>query len=511
MPKTHPNDDDEVPLGLPPMQGGGDEDLGPSAGALELEAEGEERVDLDDALGLDEDVDASELIGDLDSERPSLLGEESAIPDSLFTLLDDEPGPEEYGWTAGSECLPEEAFPDALVPPSLAPLAGIEDDGAEGVLDALAALDRVLLPPLDGERQEIPEDDSLFFVGDLSLPEARFPSVRMRGTLPGILSPSRFEVEHLGPDAQPIYLLAGDPQERWVYGETLSRIRAGRASPCEGRGLESEELTSIARIEGGLLVGTGWGGLLSASEVADRFEPRPFPGQGASRAPSTTVLVGPEPGRVWVRSGDGRLYQSRDGGRRFDPAESPEGILGLDIDRARGRLWAVQISPSGARRLASWDPRDGWCSRPLPSIDLSWGDGLLLAAHAGSLLVGRLGDPRGIWLSTDEGRSFEALPSLIDARAVALVEGAGAPIVYAALAHGRSTERGVLLRREGEVESLLLDVHQERLERGLGSPFADEALDRIHALDARASSPEETILDVATGVGLFRLRIVERG
>ncbi len=540
-PKKDPLDDDFEDLldELPPMEGSLDEE--------EVLGTGEDFEPKLSTLGAGEDVGLDDDVAGMDFDPVQLLdlGEESetwtedneAAGDVIGTDgLDSTGREEEYGWTEGTEASPLEDWADDLDLGQNEKVLG-EDTGEEGVEDEVslgggAGDDDVGLAPLedfgDDEGMEtLSEDidlagDALIDGDELSYEE----EARLSGTIvPPAFDCGRLEVTHLGPRDGMIYDLSPVASGFLAVGEDLFRIAGDQVEAHAGprAGLEEMRPTSIAPgdDEGRrIAIGTRLSGVLVSEDGGQTFEARNgWRGEreeaGASVSASDGFFVATERHegghRLWGRTRGGALFRSEDFGKTWSRPLLLAPVLAL-ADDPEGGFLALSVPASGPAQMArSEDGGHGWTMRTVTDLTRASDSEAEyhIAARGPRIVVASDGEARGPRISEDDGQSWEEIDALPAPGVAALVEEGDCVCLYAALFFA-GADRGVLvrhtLRGPGEGDRLVLDVRREREGRGMESAGDPEGDNRIFALHA-TTEPGHTVLMVATGAGLFRVRV----
>lgn len=532
---TTPRDDDDLIPGLPPVDGGNgveptgkgeepigvdDDDLGDSVG------DGEESIGLDADTG-PEDFDETDLVET--EEEAALIADSEAAGDVVGDDAVDAGG-EEEGWIRDSEAQEGEYGEDEGLADDSEPTAidageeGLDDDGHDDGRAEAADDDSAALPPM----RETTEDELDRASEDLDLEEeanveggelSYEQEARSAGhSIPPLLD-AWSRVEHLGPDDDAIVAVATAGGEVWACGETLFRLRGERLDAQEPDGLAGHELTSVAldpRNAWRMAVGTRLGGAFRSVDGGETFVP--CTGRlGADAAHlSTAVYVTAEVHgdtvRLWARTRAGALYRSDDFGATWQgpmlispvtamAADARGGIVVLCVPRV-GPLQIGRSDDGGLRWTMRQGPERASSETPLHALEYH------LDVLDDVIAVSCDVDPDGVRLSRDAGASWTRLSTLAPPGPVALVREEGRIVLYAALFFA-GVDRGVVVRQDASgAEATILDVARERSERhveGRGDPEGDN---RIFMLRARHDG-SGTLIHVATGAGLFQVRIAE--
>ncbi len=167
--------EDELDLGLPPLDGGEDEEQPAAAPGddadLDLDTLGDsEEVGLDAASGSDEHFDLSELIGSSEGEESQRWTPDSEAAEDLAGAEPDVMHGDEDGWTEDCEAAEDGDYEAEGVVSLIPPDASSEDGGEEGVDEKegrevpAGEDDETALPPLDpgGEGEEGEDDEEAF-------------------------------------------------------------------------------------------------------------------------------------------------------------------------------------------------------------------------------------------------------------------------------------------------------------------------------------------------------------
>lgn len=483
---------------------GGDE-FGGGVG-MGLDLGDDETIGLDDSEGLGEALDPAQLL-DLDDEaEPSWLAGSEASPDfDAGEDLEDEGS--EDGWTTDTEAPTD--WEDDFDP------GGSEDEPLvdEGELgpDDLGGLGRTApLPPLDAEA----EADTFFDASELgfndSLPPPPRgddePAVRMGGTLPGWLSPSRLSVEHGGPVGDGIFTLAAPGSVLVAASDRLYRQQNGRLEEHDVPELSGHEITSLAASSSGerwVAAGTGWGGVFRSLDGGQTFTAvSPLdPGGGSPPACYVAVQSSPKGPCLWARTATGSVFASEDCGESWAPVSVPGRALALTT--ATNNVHVLCVDDAGAV-LASGASAGALTTRRVKSLRPERGRTYYLAALGDAIAIADEDDDAGPLLSIDGGSSFERASALQGLGPVAWAREGERVVLYGGvLLKGRS----LLIRHEDGVDTTLLDVLDERAERGLRTRVDSSGQGRVYALLASSDGNSGTELWVATGVGLFKVTV----
>jgi hypothetical protein len=527
------------------------DDLPPLEGSLDAEEElgtGEDfepklsTLDAGEDVGLDDDVagmdfDPVQLL-DLGEESETWTDGSEAAGDVIGTDgLESAEGEEEYGWTEGTEASPLEDWADDLDLGQSEKVLG-EDTGEEGVDDEIslgggADDDDVGLPPLedfgDDEGMETLADD-LDLAGDALIEGDELSyeeEARLSGTIvPAPLEPSVVAVEHLGPRDGMIYDISRVDGGFVAVGEDVYRVTGDDVTSISGPRAELEELrpTSIAAgdDEGRLIaIGTRLSGVHVSEDGGQTFEARNgWRGERDENIPEKGASVGffvvaerHDGGRrLWGRTRSGALFRSDDFGKTWSRPLLLAPVAAL-ADDPEGGFLALSVPATGPAQTARTDDGGhGWTMRTVRGLMRSADSEAEyhIAARGPRIVVASDGEPHGPRLSDDDGQSWEEAETLPAPGVTALVREGEAQCLYASLFFA-GADRGVLIRHarrpDGTAEDrLVLDVRAEREARNVESAGDPEGDNRIFAIDARTEGGR-TILVVATGAGLFRVRV----
>jgi len=523
--------DDDLLDGLPAFEGsldedepvGIEEDVDPRLSTLE----GGEDVGLDDSeAGMD--FDPVQLL-DIGAESETwTVGNEDA-GDEIGTDGLDASG-EEYGWTEGTEASPLEDWADDLDLGANEKVLS-DDTGEEGVEDEVrlggsGADDDVDLPPLvdlggDDDGMEALSDD-LDLAGDALIDGDELSyeeEARLSGAmLPPSLEVARLEIKHLGPGRGMIYDIAPIDGGFLAVGEELFRVSGDSVTPIASTGFGDIRATSVAAGDASgqeIAIGTRLSGVLTSSDGGASFAPHNG-WRHDRRDPEVAFFVTSERHadgyRLWGRTRSGALFRSEDFGKTWSSPLLLAPVAALANDPEGGFL-ALSVPASGPAQTARTDDGGhGWTMRSVPGLSRSADSEAEyhIAARGPHLVVASDGSPRGPQLSTDDGQSWTEIPTLPAPGVAALVAEGDARVLYAALFFA-GADRGVVIRhatrKGGAVEDAqVLDVRAERDAREIESPGDAEGDNRVFAIDARVEAGY-TVLMVATGAGLFRVRI----
>ncbi|GAB5548563.1 MAG: hypothetical protein SangKO_083230 [Sandaracinaceae bacterium] len=508
--KPEPDEDEDLLPPLPPM-GDDDDDALPDAQDLGLDElvedlSGEEGVGLDDDTGFDDDAPLYALELPPEEEADEASEDLDAIP---FEGLDEG---EEYGWTEDTTSASDASWdPAEMDLPSLRPL-GSDDGGEVGVDDAMdfVVVDEdsaMHLPPLDtteAEEEEAGDDLQLDVVGMLDDIEDESHDA-VPSPLDGV------SVEWLGlrggaSSARPPYA-SGAQGVFWVGDCFEDPIGAGEATRRGGEGLEGEDVVSIASdsaSEGArVVVSTRLGDVLVSSDGGERFDRVASFGHETAQDFHLHREAGTE--RLWGRTGGGALHASDDLGRTWKGPLLLKRVAAI-VTPPTGGVMVLCAGKDVPAQLAwtedgggRWSAVDG---PGLPSdgeMSLAYGDGYVAVACDA--------DVAGPFLSSDAGKTWARVPGLPPTGPIALVKEEGGVSLYAAHFF-EAGDRGVVVRHRpgGGEAGLVLDVAEEAERRGLGGDDDAEGEHRVLELSLSRQG-DRTVLLVATGVGVFRVRV----
>ncbi|HJL14144.1 MAG TPA: hypothetical protein RMH99_00740 [Sandaracinaceae bacterium LLY-WYZ-13_1] len=512
------DDDDDLILDLPPL-GTGDDESTPEDDDLGLEdlvatdtEEDDEEVGLDDSTGLEDEQSLFAL--ELPPEEAEAAEGEKGLEELPFDEGIDADG-EEEGWTEESGAASDEPWdPHEADLPELAPL-GTEDGGEEG-LDEVVDLgidgDAVPhLPALDldaGEDEEAEElsigEDALIEEAALSFEEERR---QMGREVPPALDAPGCTVAHLGPRAGAIYAVELSSHGSLAGGHALHRLGPSGLSPVDAPALADHDVVSIARLDDDVVIGTRLGGAFTGAFDGDALGPlRRSEGLEALDASPQEFHLRAEAGgaRLWGRGAGGGLYRSEDRGRSWTGPLLLKPALALATPDEGGVVVLCAGRDAPAQLVGSEDGGERWAAVDAP--DLAEGDSYL--AVCGELVaLASDADAGGPFLSADGGRSWARVPGLPPTGPMALVREPGGLSLYAAHFF-EGSDRGVVVRYrpDGGEPGRVLDVAERAADLGDVDEGDREGDHRVYALRA-SSEGETTVLHVATGVGLFRVRI----
>jgi hypothetical protein len=220
--------------------------------------------------------------------------------------------------------------------------------------------------------------------------------------------------------------------------------------------------------------------------------------------------------RLWGRTRTGAIFRSEDFGQTWSSPLLLAPVAAI-ADDPEGGLVALSVPASGSAQTARTDDGGhGWTMRAVPGLSRSADSEAEyhVAAHGPHLVVASDGAPHGPHVSADDGQTWTEVANLPAPGVAVLVQesdaGLAEPSLYASLFFA-GADRGVVVRHvveaDGSAEDrLVLDVRAERAARGTESPGDPEGDNRVFAIDATREAGY-TILMVATGAGLFRVRV----
>jgi hypothetical protein len=498
-------DDDFLP-GLPPADGGLDDETPAVEDDVELDVGEEEGVGLDATTGGEEPLDAeltAELLDGLEDEQRWTVGSEEAGDEAGSHGIEETDQQSEYGWTEGSETDERAEWEDDGLEVEEPP-GSVLDDGSEGVEEhfAIDGDEDALpgLPALDREAErnaeEAASDLDLEADGGIEGPDLSFDEeARIAGdSLPPPIDLAAVESSYLGP-SEPLHAIAVDGDALLAGGASLHRFAGSGRRELEIDAAAEQGIASIAVAGATVLVGTRVGELFRAKDGGD-FEPVALPLD--EEVHPLTVVVEPGSGRLWAHAGR-QLLVSDDLGETFGRSGlDPVRALAIDPEGGLAAVAGPDAGPVFARH------RDGgWERHPIERLP---GAADLLAVLGETVAIASDDDASGPRVSRDGGRSFAPLPSLPRPTALVLARENGAAVLYAAL-YFEGQDRGVVIRHPLDAPpALVLDVPVERRRHGLEPSGDAEGDHRVAALAARPDAGG-TLLHVATGLGLFRLRV----
>jgi hypothetical protein len=496
--KPSPRDDDDV--GLPGLDGGvegglrsDDERLAETD--VELDVADDAASSLDDAAAGDldpaEDDDEDAADGGLDWDD----GDGEPV-DADPSLTEGDEG----GWTEGSETSesdpwePDERDDEEREIGVDRGEEGIDEHVPAGAIDdawVIASRDA----DLDGDADDLDvrEDASIEATGHeasaLQLPRADVPT--------SWLGPAGEPVRAVTWAAGTVFVGAGVLLE--LTGDVLATV------PCA---VHEGEVTSVVRRGAEIVVGTDAGEVLSIARDADgalaqRGLPRPGTRDSSLGAIDAVVLDT----AIVVRTRGGALFRTNvdETGWVGPIVARPVRMVRGGVGAGDGSEWLLALAgtpsdPSGDELLASPDARR-FERVPLPPREP--GVHLVGMARTGMTIALALSDGP-VMLSPDAGATWAPSAQLRDAQQVWLTRERGSVVLYAAMFH-EASDRGQLVRVTGDGEArVVLDVAHEARVRRLGGPGDPDGDGRIHDLAVDATGAE-TVLWVATGVGLFRV------
>ncbi len=350
---------------------------------------------------------------------------------------------------------------------------------------------------------------------------------RLSGAIvPPPLDPAAREIIHLGPRLGMVYDLSPVAGGFLAVGEELYRVEGDEVVPIAGprAGIEELRPTSIAAgDERGerIAIGTRLSGVLVSEDGGQTFEAQNgWRGERGETATAEGSSVGffvaaerhAEGRRLWGRTRSGALFRSDDFGRTWSRPLLLAPVAAL-VDDPEGGFLALSVPASGPAQTArTEDGGHGWTMRTVPGLSRSSDSEAEyhIAARGPRLAVTSDGEPHGPRLSVDDGRSWEEVATLPAPGVAALVQEGDASCLYASLFFA-GADRGVLIRHARRPDGttsdhLVLDVRAEREARDLESAGDPEGDNRVFAIDARTEAGY-TILMVATGAGLFRVKV----
>ncbi|HEY8431222.1 MAG TPA: sialidase family protein [Sandaracinaceae bacterium] len=488
---------EEEPLGV---------DEPPGADELGLDADGEERIGLDDSTGVEDEAGLYALDLPPDDE----VGDEDDVDAIPIEGLD---GEDEYGWADTGKERDEPLDVDEIDLVEPAPIGG-EDHGEEGVEEALdfagVSGDEVPhLPPMSDSPDD-DEDAEDLAIGEDAIIEAAVLDYeaerrQMGRSLPPRLEPPACVVEHLGPGA-PIFALAPGPP-LLAGGAGLFRV-GDRAEPLATQGLDDVEVIAVALDASDprrMVVGTRASGALRSIDGASFAPANAWAGEGRDVAQSFVVRL-EKRARLWGCSASGALFRSDDFGASWAGPLLLKPVVALATPPDGGVVALCAGRDAPAQIARSEDGGQRWTAVDGPPLAPGAGE-LFLAVLRDAIAVSADEDPEGPFLSTDRGKTWTRMPGLPPTGAMALAWEPGGLTLYAAHFF-ESEDRGVVVRHRpgGGEGAVVLDVAREATARGVAPSGDPEGDHRVYAIDARCEG-ERTLLHVATGAGLFRVRI----
>lgn len=483
---------DDDAIDLPPLPAVGDaEEVG--TGDPEVEADllglgGPEKIGLDDAEGVD-DFDPTSFL-DLREEDGASLLDDDVGGDEVSPLYGqlDLGGEGEYGW---SDDAPADAalFEDDEALVDLPEAIGGDDGEALGADDeALLRFEGddalVGLPPLVVDGDDGGEDtaEDLDLEGDGEI--AFFASEEATATASELPPPVDRDARVLAQGA--VHALAVGAEGLWVVGDDLRRVVAGQVTVAPARGLEPEELVSIAVQPGPgvLVVGTRLGGAFRSVDGGATFAA--INGWRGGREPAVACEVAFDgAGRLWLWAG-GALHRSDDCGGSWTGPVLPRPVVDAVVDE--GQL--VVLVDAGDHRLEVLRCRgDGGAFEAVaPPCRQSEGPSRL-AAGRGRVAVFAEEDLQGP--AVFDGDAWRRTPELAGAHLGIFVDG----VLHGAI-HQPQPDRGAVIR-EGATVADLTTLFGETPPR-LRVVGADQRIRAFAVSDARVF--------VACGRGLVSFR-----
>jgi hypothetical protein len=482
----------------------GDDELGL---AEETPAESED-VGLDDSAGLEDEAALYAL------DLPPAERDEAAETDEDDIPVEGLDEGDEYGWTDTGHGEDAEGWDASeLDLPALQPLS-TEDHGEEGVEEAYGGDgddDATGLPPLQEEDDGEEGDDELALGEDAFIAEAELDDegerVQSSGALPPRIDSRACVVEHLGP-AGAVYAVDLGPPTR-ASGRGLFVVGDDRLEARPAAGLERSEVVSVAGEGDTVVVGTRLSGAFRSSDGGASFvAANGWADEDRDTAQGLAVVrergAGGDP-RVWGRTASGALFRSSDGGATWAGPLLLKPVVALATPEDGSLVALCTGRDAPAQVVRSSDGGQRWAAVDGPSLP-THGEPHV-AAERDSIAVAVDDDPSGPFLSNDRGKTWARVPGLPPTGPMALTWEPGGLTLYAA--HFFDTaDRGVVVRHQpgGGESALVLDVAREAEERGLRAAGDPEGDHRVHGLVARREG-RHTILLVATGAGLFRVRV----
>ncbi len=475
MMRQMPEEEDDLLPELPGLGAGEDEPFGDDELGLHDDTlpKQEERIGLDDSVGFDDEASLFAL--ELPPE--DVVADEEGVDPIPVEGLD---GDDEYGWTddGRKEDEPWEADLDL---PGLTPLAG-EDGGEEGVDEAavfgVAGDDVPHLPPLRGHHEGDEDAEDLALGDDMAIAELAELAV-----LPPSLEGCR--AEQLGP-ASTIACFEPGPPTLAGGADGIFAVRE-RCERLATRGLD-REVVSIAAGDVRIVVGTRRGALRAEDGAAF------VPANGWAddgRDAEQTLTVARERGvdRVWALTEEGALFRSDDFGASWVGPLILKTVVALATP-PEGGVIAITGGRDASQLARSDDGGQRWAAFDVPPL----GAGTpRVAALRDCVVVSSERDPGGPHLSSDRGKTWARVPGLPPTGPVALAWEPGGLALYTAhVVDGRAV---VMRHRPGGGEgAVVLDLEES-------------GESRVLALHARSSDGDETVLHVATTLGLFRVHV----
>ncbi|MEM1413763.1 MAG: hypothetical protein AAGH15_02620 [Myxococcota bacterium] len=470
-------DDDELDLPeLPPLPplGAEEEALGDEVGDDGLDVAEEGVSNLDDSEGVEGFDPGAFLDGSVLAEGESLLDDAPAELGDVASEAIDAP---DDGWTGDDATGLEDDDLGAYVDEPSGRHASL-DDGEEGPLGD--DLELPPLPPLDAdEGDDVDGDLDLGLDAEIGLGSL---SVEAELRLEGRSVPPPAGARMLHWLAEPVVAAALADDVLWAVGAEVFRGDEDGSEARPARGLEAEDLVSIAPLDAErALVGTRLGGVYRTLDGGRTFEPAN--GWRSGGEPTVACHLLACGGRVWLWAG-GALYRSEDVGGRWTGPLLPYPVLDVTEDVARPeRVVALGRAGDGLRVASTSDGGVRWESRELPAAPTGFERGALsVAAHGDALGVLGEAPENGPWLpfggAAKGGEG--AIAFVFDAR--------GRPCFAL---HGMGADRALVLRGLPPTETVF-----DR--RGSGSARDPEGDHRVRLL----RQARDVIL-VGLGAGLF--------
>ncbi|MGE0787928.1 MAG: WD40/YVTN/BNR-like repeat-containing protein [Sandaracinaceae bacterium] len=457
-----------------------DEELGLEDDLIDEIDDGDERVGLDDAVGVEDGAPLFDL--ELPPEEPAEEGTDDGDPLAAEGL---DLAEDEYGWTDDGRGDSGEWDASELDLEEMAPL-GHDDGGAEGVEEALDLTGLGgPLPALDQEEVDEAEEDPY----GLELPTLSTSALELPAAYDGAVCRAMRLTPEIG-----IRCALVTSREVWAVGDAIFSIVDGRAERVAGAGLEERSALSMAVGDDGhrLVVGTDRG----VARSVDRG--KQF--QLLSALASDTVRLLREEGndRIWAYAGAGALHKSEDLGSLWSGPLLLRPVVAL-AGQAGGGVLALCAGRSAPPQLArSSDGGQRWAAANVPELALPedpesarWS----LAAAGDVVVLACSTDRRGPLLSNDRGVSFERAVGLPAAEALAVRRERGGVSIYAA--HRSSDGRALLVRHrpDGGDGGTLLEL-----------PTPAASIEHIALAPDRGGAH---VVFVATSVGLYRVELDE--
>jgi hypothetical protein len=432
-PKADPKAVDELPFGLPPIDGddgdgegdrdseqapaelldddaipkddGGDpfdDSTGEDAAVTDVpDADGEESMlDAGEAGGVD--IGGHDLVAQLDaSELASGIHEEEGAAHEDYGLKDEAAAPHLDGGEDGPESDDE----------------SLTDDG---------------LPPLEQDDDGALDQAEAFFDADLSMGEPRraWSSAWERLGAQLSLPPSR--------------ALARIARGVLSAGRELSRVDLeGAIEPLVAKGLRGAEATRVLVLGESLFVTTERGGLFRSTDGGKTFTELPSWREHVRPEDAAAGLdvVGSDQG-LWGRTAQGYLLVSVDKGELWEKSDVDGFVHGLGMDDTGAPVVLVRgvAASEVLRRTAS-----GWTRTPLPRELLSSQENgpASLSARGKSVAVAIEGE--GVVRSIDGG-VWSRLPGTQQVTALAMLDATGSVVVAVQGAGREREEEGSAVR-----------------------------------------------------------------